>query len=457
MNVLYVCADQGIPLLGGKGAAVHVRAVTSAMQALGHQVTVAVRRLDAGSAGQGRGRAENDPPKVHRLEPLAEDTERAAGQLSTLITDTRADVVIERYSLQSGAARIAARRHGLPLTLEVNAPLAREATRYRGLDDPGAQDWEQETFQAADRIQVVSSALLHYVRSVAPEVPTAWIPNGTDVAAFRDARAMPASATNGRLPSRLDKRLGGRLVVGFAGSMKPWHGVADLLDAFAIMPTPPGEPGPPVLLLVGDGPEAGALRRRAAAPDLAGRVVFTGPRPHDAIPDLVRRFAVAVAPYRPMPDFYFLPLKVAEYLAAGVPVIYPEQGDLCALVGDAGLGYPPGDQEQLGARLSRLTGDEALRRDMASAADRRADALDWQHVARRVLAFATARSLQAPCAVRGGLPKSSRRPSSRAPGRVCSAASGSPRPAARRACPGECRGRSSPMPSALPGCRRGGR
>jgi glycosyltransferase involved in cell wall biosynthesis len=364
-NILYVCADRGIPLLGGKGAAQHVRAVTSALSGLGHQVTLAVTALGAGNAA----------PTVHRLEQLEGDVTADTARLADLIAAERIDVVIERYSLQSGAARAATARHGLPLTLEVNAPLVAEATRFRALADPGAQAWEHKTFRAADQIQVVSTELLRYVRSVAPSVPVRWIPNGADVAAFREAEP------------QADPDLEGRFVVGFTGSMKPWHGVAELLDAFAEV-SAARSVSAPVLLLVGDGPELAALKRRAAAPDLAGRVVFTGAQPHDAIPALVRRFDVAVAPYQAMPGFYFHPLKVVEYLAAGVPVVYPEQGDLRALVGDAGLGYPPGDTAALTGRLTRLIGDHLLRRDLAVAAGSRGAALDWRRTAEGVLALA---------------------------------------------------------------------
>jgi glycosyltransferase involved in cell wall biosynthesis len=368
MNVLYVCADRGIPLLGGKGASVHVRAVTSAMQAIGHRVTLAVRRLDSG----------NVAPAVYRIEQLESGLERAARQLEDLIVGDRIDVVIERYSLQSGAARRATRRHGLGLTLEVNAPLVDEATRYRGLTDPNAQGWEHETLRAADRICVVSSALLRYVQSVAPRVPADLIPNGSDVAAFRNGTPVT-------MPG-----LDGRLVVGFAGSMKPWHGVADLLDAFARTSAPRSEPAP-ALLLVGAGPEEEALRRRATAPDLTGRVEFTGAQAHDAIPAFVRRFDVAVAPYRAVPNFYFHPLKILEYLAAGVPVVYPDQGDLRDLVGAAGLAYPPGECDELAGRLTALLHNHVLRRELAQAAERRGGEFDWRRIAERVLEFAFVR------------------------------------------------------------------
>src|SRR5260370_6708478 len=142
------------------------------------------------------------------------------------------------------------------------------------------------------------------------------------------------------------------------------------------------------MLLVGAGPEEEALHRRATASDLAGRVVFTGAQSHDAVPALVRRFDVAVAPYRPMPNFYFHPLKIVEYLAAGAPVLYPDQGDLGEMVGDAGLAYAPGAVDDLADRLTRLMNDHGLRRDLAAAAMRRGSEFDWSRVAERVLELA---------------------------------------------------------------------
>ena len=364
MNVLYVSADRGIPVLGGKGASVHVRSLLSAMTRRGHRVTLVARSWGSGNAS----------PHAHRLERLEKDADAAAQQLEGLICAERPDVVIERYSLQSGAARLATRRAGLPLTLEVNAPLAEESTRYRGLEDPAAQAREHRTFRDADRIQVVSSALLRYVRSVAPDVPLTWIENGADVARFRHPRV-----------ARLEGVGADSTVVGFVGSMKPWHGVERLLEAFVRVRA---EHPDAVLVLVGTGPDEARIVSRASALGLAGSVVHAGAVPHDEVPSLVARFDVAVAPYLPRERFYFHPLKVLEYLAAGKPVVYADQGDLRELVGRGGLGYEPGSTTELGERLLALLGDGGLRRELAAAAAVRGAELDWGEVADRVLCFA---------------------------------------------------------------------
>jgi glycosyltransferase involved in cell wall biosynthesis len=363
MNVLYVCADGGIPVLGNKGASVHVRSLTAAMQELGHRVTLAARRWDEG----------NPAPGVHRRERLSEHPGEAADQLELLILSERPDVVIERYSLQSGAARVATLRCGIPLTLEVNAPLAREATRYRSLDDPLAEQREHETIRAADRIHVVSSALLRYVRSVAPDVPAAWIPNGAEVSRFR---AAPPPA----LPT-----LAGRIVVGFVGSMKPWHGVEQLLDAFALVH--PHNPQAAIVLVGADSGQTDVFERAGRA-DLRDHAFWSGHVPHAEVPSLLGRFDIAVAPYLPVEDFYFHPLKIVEYLAAGKPVIYSDQGDLRALVGPGGLGYQPGSVSQLAERLAQLLEHATLRRQLARSAAVRGARLDWTVIAERVVRFA---------------------------------------------------------------------
>jgi glycosyltransferase involved in cell wall biosynthesis len=95
-----------------------------------------------------------------------------------------------------------------------------------------------------------------------------------------------------------------------------------------------------------------------------------------------------VAPYLPVEDFYFNPLKIVEYLAAGKPVIYSDQGDLGALVGSCGLGYLPGSVSELADRLAQLLGQPALRGGLARDAAARGARLDWSVIAERVLDFA---------------------------------------------------------------------
>jgi len=361
MRVVYLCADRGIPLLGTKGASVHLRSLAAALASRGNEVILACRRLDGDSK----------PPFAVRVELLPPCEEEQAGWIETLLGGTGADVLLERYSLSSGPGLRAAKRLGVPYVLEVNAPLVEEAARYRGLTDTAAyRERERSLIASSDRIIAVSSGIrAHALASGAAPGRVRVIPNGVDLALFRRA---------GRGRVRAGLGLAGKTVVGFAGSLKPWHGVLGLVAAFACLT------GRVHLLLVGEGPEAAAVAAAAEGLGLQDRVTMTGAVPHSCVPDYLAAMDVGVAPYLPQERFYFSPLKVAEYMAAGLPVVASNQGDLAATLGGAGLLVPPGDIVRLAGALRQLVGDEPARRRLGRAARVRAARLSWRRLAWRV-------------------------------------------------------------------------
>jgi glycosyltransferase involved in cell wall biosynthesis len=152
----------------------------------------------------------------------------------------------------------------------------------------------------------------------------------------------------------------------------------DLVRAFKVLP-PDSR-----LLIVGDGPERSAIEAEVVGVQPEGRVIITGAVPHDQVPSYLAAMDIAVAPYSAQPDFYFSPLKVVEYLAAGLPVVATAQGDLSQLVGDAGVCVKPGSLDELGDALRQLLTDHEMRGRMASSARSRAAELSWDAAARRV-------------------------------------------------------------------------
>jgi glycosyltransferase involved in cell wall biosynthesis len=299
-----------------------------------------------------------------RLVQLPADREDQIPILCLLLMTEQADGVVERYSLTSGPARQATAHLGLPLILEVNAPIVLEAARHRGFTEVVAGlRRERVLFSRADAIGVVSTALVGYVHDrVDTDVPCQWIPNGVDAAAFR-------TATPARLHIPDDC-----VVVGFVGSMKRWHGVADLVEAVRRL----GRSAPVHLVIAGTGPESDEIHRLVRAAAIDDRVHLVGQLAHHDVPSLLRAMDIGVAPYTPAADFYFSPLKVLEYLAAGLPVVCPTMGDLPILVGDAGVYYSPGDIDGLTGALRTLVEQPPRRHSAGAAAGRLADRWSWE-------------------------------------------------------------------------------
>lgn len=353
MRIAYVCADRGIPLRGTKGASGHLRNLAAALVRSGHQVVLACTRLDG----------PNPPPDGADVEQVP--PEAGPDWFGALFRSHRVEAVLERYSLETGAALPAATELALPYALEVNAPLVDEAARFRGLAN--VESWtarERSALSAAPRVIAVSGAVRrHAIASGAAPDNVTVIANGVDLGRYGGDLASP----------RHELGLDGRVVVGFAGSLKPWHGVARLVDAVRRLPDEYA------LLVVGEGPDLETLR--ASASD---RIVFTGAVPQAEVPRHLAAMDIAAAPFEPQEDFYFSPLKIPEYLAAGLPVVATDQGDLPDLVGDAGLIVPPGDTEALAAAIARLGADPELRRRCADAARARAATMSWDAAAERV-------------------------------------------------------------------------
>jgi glycosyltransferase involved in cell wall biosynthesis len=176
--------------------------------------------------------------------------------------------------------------------------------------------------------------------------------------------------------------------VGFVGTLKPWHGLGTLAEAFARLRHRHMHAR---LLVVGDGPGRQNLEADLEARGLRGDASLVGAVAPEEVPGLLASMDVAVAPYPELADFYFSPLKVYEYMAAGLPVVASRVGQLAELIrpGDNGLLCPPGDAAALAEALVQLWQRPALRRRLGEAA--RADVLQnhtWDAVARRVLDLA---------------------------------------------------------------------
>ncbi len=392
MNILFLCADRGVPIRGHKGAAVHVRALVDAFAALGHRVTLLTPRPgpEDGPTPQARLIHVPMPPAPTASDdPLAAREARSQAVVPALFQQAREilaqepyALIYERHSLWSDVGGRLAQATGVPFVLEVNAPLREEAARYRRLVDPRrAQQVERRQFQVATAVAVVSEPLREYVvRQGAAPGRVHVLPNAVDPAHFHPA------VRGGRVRHRYG--LGDKIVVGFAGRARPWHDLPTLFRAFRRlwMEDPRYH-----LLLVGQMPPE--LPARLAVLGLDEATTLTGPVPHHQVPEFLAAMDVAVSPHAAPTEpeeFYFSPLKLYEYLACGVPTVAADLGQSAQLLwgSQAGLLYPPGDDQALARCIHWLVTHPAEARQMAwQGAVRVLEEHTWQGNARQVLGW----------------------------------------------------------------------
>lgn len=372
--MLYLSADPGVPVLGHKGASIHVRELAHAMRQCGGTVAIASPRTgDEGAQLRSEVTLASIPavlPKQLTEAGLLEAMEEQRTALERIARELHADAIYERFSLFSVAGVRAAARLGVPHLLEVNAPLRAEAARYRTLPHPEiAAQAEAEVLAGTNAVFAVSTSLAEWLQGTGCTAPIEVVPNAVDPSQFPD----PAL------------RRGDRFVAGFSGSLRPWHGIDVMLDAcLSAMSVQPAL----YLEIVGGGPMRAAIDR-AALP--AERVTLHGQVDHAEAIRLMRGWHAGLAPYHDVPGFYFSPLKVVEYMASAVCPVASDLGQIRDLLGggERGVLVRPGDPRSLADALIDLAAQPALAERMASAArDHVLCAHTWQGNAERVLDMA---------------------------------------------------------------------
>ena len=175
--------------------------------------------------------------------------------------------------------------------------------------------------------------------------------------------------------------LEGTGVVITVARLVPLKNLALLIDAIAIV----RNGGTPVrLVIVGDGPDAEALKQRAASLDLRDTVTFIGYLPQRETPPVYRAADV----FALSSDFDNSPNVVLEAMACGLPIVTTDVGGVREFVDDGpgGAVVPPKDAPALAAALERyLRSPEAARRAGAFNRRRTTAEFSWRASAQRLL------------------------------------------------------------------------
>ena len=383
----------------GDAQGIHIAEMQRAFRERGHEV-IEVALVAAGAEAKATG----DGGRPRGLSRLADGLARhlpaalregmelaynlvAYRRLARVLRQERPDFVYERYAANTFAGLLAARRHGVPFVLEVNAPLAREKAEHDGLRFQRlTRAVERRLCAGADVTIAVTAALADLLEADgAPAGRTVVMPNGVrrDFCAGPQADLVAGAAA-------LRRRWGipeGAPLAGFIGWFRPWHGLERLLQAAA---TPAWQAAGIHLVLAGDGPARPALETAARAlGDTGRRVVLCGTVPREEVAATLAAFDVAV---QPAVTPYACPMKIVEYMAAGRAIVAPGSPNVRELLTHGETAWLcPGEEaapaaEALAAGIRALARDPELRRRLGRAARERVLARGylWEENARRV-------------------------------------------------------------------------
>ena len=275
-------------------------------------------------------------PSVKRYEALA----RAMRRFDLVLTYNwgAMDAVMARRIFTRGAPPLIHHEDGF--NADEAHGLKRERNWFRRIALPGAQ------------ALVVPSRTLEAIARHTWKQPAARvhrIANGIDVSAYAgkpDPRAIPGFV-----------RGKGDVVIGTMAGLRAVKNLPRLVRAFATL-RPNAR-----LVIVGEGPERGAILAEAERLGVADRVLLPG-------------FVADPAHYVGLFDIFALssrseqfPLSVVEAMAAGLPVVAPDVGDVKAIVSKANRPYILAADGGVGLKhaLAAMVEDAALRERVGAA------------------------------------------------------------------------------------------
>ncbi|MDP6578088.1 MAG: glycosyltransferase family 4 protein [Candidatus Marinimicrobia bacterium] len=165
----------------------------------------------------------------------------------------------------------------------------------------------------------------------------------------------------------------------YAGSVTVARGIGDLLDAVAILQREDPEIG---ATIIGSGPaddkkELEELRRRL--PDPAS-IEFIDYIDFGKLKELAQNYYLAVVPLRRTKNYErSIPTKILDYMNWGLPFVYSRLQLTEELFGQhsGGVGFEPGDVEDLARNLRRLLTEKNLYDQLRNEGKSKVGRFDW--------------------------------------------------------------------------------
>jgi 1,2-diacylglycerol 3-alpha-glucosyltransferase len=222
-----------------------------------------------------------------------------------------------------------------------------------------------------DLVIAPSAGLQRVLVGLGVQSPIVVLPNGIDLAPFREKREPMLPESVGLLP--------GGVVLIYVGRLGPEKNLTFLVRAFAGVAAAFPEVR---LLLVGDGPERDNLEDRVARSGLQGRVGFAGQVDYADLP-----------PYLGAADAFVTasvtevhPLSVIEAMASGLPVLGIASPGIEDMVEDGVTGYlSPDDLPAFTAKMTRLVAERERRREMSQNARQAAEEYAIERTSARLM------------------------------------------------------------------------
>ena len=304
------------------------------------------------------------------------DSEELIGDADSLYTNAYSDRLVSLAKKEDAsiihassnflngiAAAIAARKSGIRSVYEMRGLWHLS----RSVFEPGFE--ETDHFQYCEKMEIAAAQACDLVVAISSPLKAWLIDKGI---ASKKIHIIPNAAdTDGELIKTVEvpeglKKLSGKFIVGFIGSLTRYEGVDLIIQAIAEL----SSQIPDIhCLIVGDGRERTGLQTLARKLSCHDNVTFTGHVGYEQIVQYYNLIDVFPLPRKPYPVCNLVPpLKPFEIMAAGKPVIVSNLAPLIEIVKHekTGLVCQSENVHDLASAIFRLYNDRRLSKKIAN-------------------------------------------------------------------------------------------
>jgi glycosyltransferase involved in cell wall biosynthesis len=367
MKILYYSSHPNLSLNSQSGYGTHFREMIKAFRALGHEVSVLIMGGEQEENAEKEGVGLSIKQKIKPLVPakiwtsmkdfnLIRFDSYAKQVLEEKVREFMPDLIYERSAyLQTSGVEIA-KKCNIPHFMEINSPHIEETKVFQGESwyEKKAINAENEQVNGSDMLLPVSSALKDFLIKNY-RVPTdkfTVVPNAIDPKKLEYSK-LDADVISSKYG------LKDKIVIGFVGSIFPWHGIDKMIKAISQLQSVENIK----VLIVGDGEILPDLKKQAHSLGLSDLMIFTGKVPHKDVFAYIECMDITIGADS---HWYGSPVKIFEYGGMGKAIIAPDNIPVRDVMEDGkdGILVKP-NADSIREAMEILIGDPKLRRNMA--------------------------------------------------------------------------------------------
>lgn len=274
--------------------------------------------------------------------------------------------IFHPFHLVPKAAVSCGKELNIPVIIKVDDAVYQKASGLKSLQRKIEKMYNSKTLQQGNKIlvpnQYTKELVTQYYNVKSDKISI--ITNGTEIKNYQESN------------------LNSDQII-FSGAMYHHRGIDILLEAVKDVVK---EKTQTKFVLLGDGPELNQLKKIANEKKLEDNVDFKGWIDRNEIPKYLAASSIGIGPLRSTEvTKHALPIKVLEYMSAGLPIIAAKNTLPEDVLEEGKNGFLITDSNELGGKILELLDNEELRKKMGKNSKEMVHKFDWKNVTEAII------------------------------------------------------------------------